>query len=132
MKTTISTLAILILMTRMLIACNPAAADLLQIGEQEAGKTIEMKTGDTLVVSLDGNITTGFNWIPAHQNPALLEQVGDTEVTPANDELGAPGKIVLKFKAAAQGETTLHLDYKRAWEQNTAPEKTYEVTVVVK
>ena len=91
-----------------------------------------MKTGDTLVVSLEGNITTGYNWVPAPQNPALLEQVGDTEVTPANDKLGAPGKIILKFKAAAQGKTTLHLDYKRAWEQNTAPEGTYEVNVVVK
>ena len=91
-----------------------------------------MKTGDTLLIELDGNITTGFNWIPAPQDPALLDQVGENEVTPASDLPGAPGKILLQFKAVAQGQTLLHLDYKRSWETNVTPEKTFEVTVVVK
>jgi inhibitor of cysteine peptidase len=132
MKTTISTLIILVLMAGIFVACKPASADTIKIGEQDAGKTIELKTGDTLVVSLDGNITTGFNWIPAPQNPALLEKVGDTEVAPVDDKLGAPSKIVLQFKANAKGQAILHLDYKRSWEENTAPEKTFDVTVVVK
>jgi hypothetical protein len=33
----------------------------IRIGEQDAGKTIELKTGDTLLVSLDGNITTAVS-----------------------------------------------------------------------
>jgi predicted secreted protein len=132
MKTTISTLMVLALMAGILIACMPAAADPINIGEQDANKTIELKTGETLVVSLDGNITTGFNWVPGSQNPALLKQVGEAEVTPASNLLGAAGKIVLKFEAAAKGQTILHLDYKRPWEQNTPPEKTFEVIVVVK
>ena len=133
MKTTISTLMLLLLLTAgILTACKPATDDMIQIGEQDAGKTITLKTGDTLVVSLDGNMTTGFNWVPAPQNPVLLKQVGEPEVTPDSSELGAPGKIVLKFEAAAKGQTILHLDYKRPWEENTAPEKVFDVTVVVK
>ena len=102
------------------------------VTEQEAGKTITLKTGETLAIELDGNITTGFDWIPAPQDPALLEQVGKPEVTPESDLPGAPGKIVLQFKAVAQGQTLLHLDYKRSWETDVAPEKTFEVAVVVK
>jgi len=40
--------------------------------------------------------------------------------------------ITLKFKAVSQGQVLLHLDYKQPWENEVAPEKTYEVTVVVK
>jgi inhibitor of cysteine peptidase len=102
------------------------------IGQPDAGRTISLKTGDTLLIELDGNITTGFNWIPAPQYPALLSQVGDNQVTPESNLPGAPGRIVLQFKAVAQGQTLLHLDYRRSWETGVAPEKTFEVTVVVK
>ena len=122
---------IFVLFVGSLAACQPAANS-IKIGEQDAGKTITLKTGDTLIVELDGNITTGFNWIPALQDPALLDQVGENEVTPASDLPGAPGKILLQFKAVAQGQTLLRLDYKRSWETNVTPEKTFEVTVVVK
>jgi inhibitor of cysteine peptidase len=104
----------------------------LKIGAPDAGETVTLKTGDTLLIELDGNITTGFNWIPAPQDPVLLEQVGESEVTPASDLPGAPGKILLQFKAVARGQAVLRLDYKRSWETNVAPEKTFEVTVVVK
>lgn len=57
--------------------------------------------------------------------------MGEAEVTPVTGQLGAPGKIVLQFKAIAQGQTPLHLDYKRARETEVAPVKTFEVTVVV-
>lgn len=131
MKTTISTAIFLTLVALLLVGCT-AAAGPMQISEQDAGKTIEMKTGDILVVSLEGNITTGYNWVPAPQTPELLKQVGETEVTPTSDLVGAPGQIVLKFEAVAAGQTVLHLDYKRPWETNVRPEKTFEVTVVVK
>lgn len=132
MRKPVITLMTLVLMMGIVAACKSASAESITIGDQDAGKTVELKVGDTLVVSLDGNITTGFNWVPAPQDPVLLEQVGEAEATPDSDQLGAPGKIVLHFKAIAQGQTNLHLDYRRPWEEDTAPEKTFEVTVIVK
>jgi inhibitor of cysteine peptidase len=132
MKTAISALMVLLLGLGLIMACTPAAQDSLKIGEQDAGKTVTLKMGDTLVVSLEGNVTTGFNWVPAPQEPALLQQVGEPEVTPVSDLVGASGTIVLKFKAAAAGQTLLRLDYKRPFEQDTPPVKTFEVTVIVK
>ncbi len=131
MKKIFFAVMIFVLLVGSLAACQ-SASGLVKIGEQDAGKTITLKTGDTLIVGLDGNITTGFNWIPAAQNPVLLSQVGDAEVTPESNRIGAPSKIVLTFKAVTQGQTLLHLDYKRSWETNVAPEKTFEVTIVVK
>ncbi|PWB76193.1 MAG: hypothetical protein C3F07_03905 [Anaerolineales bacterium] len=132
MKARTSTLTILVLLVGVLAACKTSSANTITLSEQDAGKTVELKTGDTLVVSLEGNPTTGFNWIPAAQDPMLLEQAGDAEFIPANDQLGSPGKILLKFNATTKGQTNLHLDYKRSFEENVSPEKTFDVTVIVK
>lgn len=132
MKTRIATLIIVILIVGVLASCNTNSTNTVNFSEEDAGKTIEVKAGDILVFSLEGNITTGYNWISAPQNPVLLEQVGDIEVTPASDAIGAPGMITLKFKAVEKGQTALRLEYKRSWEEGVAPEKTFEVTVVVK
>jgi inhibitor of cysteine peptidase len=113
-------------------AKNTTLPEPVKISQPDAGKTISLKTGDTLLIELDGNITTGFNWIPAAQDPVLLSQVGGNQVTPESNLPGAPGRIVLQFKAVAQGQTRLRLDYKRSWETGVAPEKSFEVTVVVK
>lgn len=130
MKTAFFSMTILVLLAGSLVACQ-STAEPIKIGEQDAGKTITLKTGDTLLIELDGNTSTGFNWIPAAQNPILLNRVGETEVTPESDQPGAPGKVVLQFEAVSQGQTLLHLDYKRAWEAEVEPEKIFEVTVVV-
>ena len=130
MKTIVSVLMFLALLAGSLAACQ-STGDSFKISAQDAGKTITIKTGDTLTVELEGNITTGFNWIPAPQDPVLLNQSGEPEAVPESDRLGAPGKIVLQFEAVAQGQTVLHLDYKRPWEAGVDPEKSFEVTVVV-
>jgi inhibitor of cysteine peptidase len=129
MKKTLYSLIILVLLAGSLAACQ--AAKPLTIGAQDAGKTITIKNGDTLVVELEGNITTGYTWVPAAQDPQLLTQVGEAEVTPESDAIGAPGMIVLTFQASATGQTVLHLDYKRPWETDVEPIQTFEVTVVV-
>ena len=132
MKTTFfAVLMLTALLVGSLTACQ-TTAEPLTIREQDAEKTITLETGDTLFVELGGNITTGFNWFPAPQDPILLNQVGEAEVIPESDLVGAPGKIVMQFKAVAQGQTVLHFDYKRSWETDEAPEKSFEVTVVVK
>jgi inhibitor of cysteine peptidase len=131
MKTTINALMILTLLAVSLAACQSSNRS-TKLSEQDAGKTITLNTEDTLIIELDGNITTGFDWIPAPQDPVLLDLLGESNVTPESDLLGAPGKIVLQFQAVAPGETVLHLDYKRSWETDVAAEKSFEVTVVVK
>lgn len=129
MKKRLYSLIIPILLAGSLAACQ--AAKPLTIGAQDAGKTITIKNGDTLVVELEGNITTGYTWVPAAQDPELLTQVGETEVTPESDAIGAGGMIVLTFRANATGQTVLHLDYERPWESDVEPIQTFEVTVIV-
>ncbi len=113
------------------IAGCQSAPESITISEQNAGETIFLGTGDTLVVSLDGNPTTGFNWAAAPQDPVLLQQVGETEFRPESDLTGAPGKVMLRFEAVAPGQTLLRFGYGRSWESEETPARSFEVTVTV-
>jgi inhibitor of cysteine peptidase len=118
----------------VLVGCSPARANAktVTLTDADAGKTIELQKGNLLVVTLDGNITTGFNWEMVPQTPAVLQQQGEPEATPDSSALGSGGKISLKFQAVQTGQASLTLIYHRSFEKDVPPEKTFEVTIVVK
>ena len=124
-------LLISVLLSTAASACAASAVE-HPLTAANANQTIEVNVGDTLVVELEGNPTTGFTWEAVELDQAVLEQVGEPEFTAQSDLLGAPGVIVLRFKANGPGQTLLKLVYRRPWEQDVPPEETYEVTIVVK
>jgi len=77
-------------------------------------------------------MTTGYTWEMLPQDPVVLRQVGTAEVTPDSSALGAGGKIALKFAAVQTGQAPLQLVYRRSFEKDVAPAKTFEVNVNVK
>lgn len=98
---------------------------------EDEGTTVYLKTGDELLVTLEGNPSTGYTWILAPAESTLLEQVGETEFKPEIDLTGAPGEITLRLKAVATGEQTIRLIYIRPWETGAEPLDTFEFTVIV-
>ena len=95
---------------------------------------IALVRGQTLVVTLDANITTGFRWEAIAGFEPTLMQVGTADyVAPVSPpaEVGAPGTMTFRFRAANAGTTTLEFAYRRPFELNVAPAKTvrYDVTV---
>ncbi len=122
--------ALMVLTGIVLAGCTGNAPRTLT--EKDAGKIIELQQGDTLLVALEGNMTTGYTWLMQPANHPLLEQVGEPQVTPSSQLIGAGGVIALRFKAVNSGQAALRLVYARPWETDVLPEKTFEVTVVVK
>jgi inhibitor of cysteine peptidase len=97
----------------------------------DAGLQIQMKMGETLTVTLEGNPTTGFNWLLDPALKAKWTQVGEPVAVPASDALGASAMITLKFQAVQPGVAPFKLVYARSWEKDVKPEKIFEATVVV-
>jgi len=102
------------------------------VSEADAGKTIQLKKGELMDVSLEGNLTTGFTWEVLVQDPVLVEQVGEPEYNPDSEKFGSPGNITLHFKAISTGQTTLKLGYHRPWEKDVEPERNFEFSLIVK
>ena len=113
----------------ILVACGPANQVKLDAGDD--GSQVELQVGQKLVVSLEGNPTTGYTWEAADLDEKVLRQVGEAEFKADSGATGAGGTQTLRFEAVNSGQTTLKLAYLRPWE-DAAPEKTFSVQVVVR
>lgn len=124
---------VMILLAGLLLgACQRAGGGNVQIGEQDAGKTVELRAGQKLVVVLEGNPTTGYTWeTQPGLDESVLKPAGEPEFKPDSNAVGSGGKMTMTYEGLKPGEVTLTLLYHRPWEQNVDPLEVYEVTVKV-
>lgn len=119
------------------IGCNadiaPPGPDIMVIGAQSNGETINMAVGCTLELTLDSNPTTGYAWHTQTQPDASLLQVKEEYIGPAKDDkiTGAGGQNKWTMKALKAGTTRLELVYKRDSESSPS-DKNYAVTILIK
>lgn len=82
----------------------------------DSGKSIEVQSGDTVIVRLDENPTTGFQWAIDKSNDAILT-LQNSDYAPASDsKVGSGGQRVFTFKAQSTGAVDLQLKLWRQWE----------------
>jgi inhibitor of cysteine peptidase len=115
----------------LLAALAGCSSKTVKVDDSMNGQTITVKQGETIVVTLAGNPTTGFGWTVKDLDTTILSQIGDYSYKADSNLIGAGGVFTYQFKAEAAGTTTLKLDYARSWETDVAPEQTFAVTVVV-
>jgi inhibitor of cysteine peptidase len=122
------TLAVLFILVTACISSkqvNLTAAD--------KGSQVKVKVGGLIVINLDGNPSTGYNWEAKDLDTTLFEQVGDSTFISSNPgSVGSGGTLTLTFKALKAGTATLTLVYHRPWETGSDPIDTFAVTVTVK
>ena len=129
MKKLIKVFVLISLLLAALTACGSANEVKLDAGDN--GSQVELNTDQTLVISLDGNPTTGYTWEVAELDKGVLVQVGETEFEPDSDAVGAGGMQVLRFEVVNSGQTDLELVYHRSWEDED-PADTFSVQMVVR
>ena len=107
----------------------------VQAGAGEDNQQIQLKAGQTLVVRLESNITTGYSWEIAKLD-GVLRSSGEPEYqapeASSAQRVGAGGSQVFRFQASGAGSADLQLAYRRPWEKDTPPARTYHLTVIVK
>ena len=94
--------------------------------------TINATVGKELVITLDANETTGYEWQLAGMVDDSLIKPVSSEYVPDNTGLvGSGGKSIWTFKAVQAGKTQLSFKYIRSWEKDTPPAKkaTYIVDI---
>ncbi|HOO78625.1 MAG TPA: protease inhibitor I42 family protein [bacterium] len=95
--------------------------------------TIRVRPGETFVIKLDSNITTGFQWsMPEPPDPGVVDFL-EKDYIPSDTgkRAGGGGREEWKFRAAGTGETTIDLIYSRSWELGVPPARTAAYRVVV-
>jgi inhibitor of cysteine peptidase len=104
----------------------------LRVDASADGTTVYLKQGAELVVSLESNPSTGFDWKVVESLPAQLTLKDDTfESSATPGVVGAGGTHVFTYTAAAFGTGDLDLEYVRSWEKGVPPERAMRITAVV-
>ena len=77
-------------------------------------------------VKLEGNPSTGFEWIYELSNPAVIKEVSYEYIGYQEDDevVGVGGVFVFGFAGITEGETKICFSYLRTFEKDIPPEKT--------
>ena len=110
-------------------AASNNGGDVTRLTVGDNGKTITVKAGQRIEISLAGNPTTGFTWNDKTAGD-VLSLSGKVSHRAGGPALGAPGMSTASYLANKTGKVEIVLEYKRVFEQKP-PLKTFKVTVTV-
>ncbi len=101
--------------------------------ESDNGRDIDLSTSNTLIVKLSSNPSTGYAWsVAGDPAPLKLQKSTFRKSKAKNGMVGASGTAVFQLTASSAGMTNLTLVYRRSWEYNVPPMKTFTVRVNVR
>jgi len=122
--------SVLILSALIFSGCGPTKE--IKLDASANGRQIDLQKGQTLVITLESNPTTGFRWEVVELEESILRQMGEPEFQSESDLPGAGGTETWRFKATNAGQTALQLVYRRPWEEGEEPLETFSLQVVVR
>jgi len=124
-------LFLFLLMMLAMSACS--AGRTVQVNDADNGSTVELKTGDTLIITLEGNPTTGYQWELVPSQDGGMQLQGEPEYVAAKTKLvGSGGVYHFTFRAENKGSTRIVLKYYRSFEPaDTPPISTYSLNISV-
>lgn len=105
-----------------------APAETIVVGEEDDGREVSLRRGDTLVVRLEARLGTGYGWRVVRADARRLRPLGDS-IEPGRAGEGEAEFQVFRFKARTRGAAAVVLHYKRPWEKEHAKAFTVRVRV---
>ena len=101
------------------------------VTESDRHSKVEIRVGQELRVELRAQLGTGYSWqVDSDSTDLLVQKASRSESSTALP--GKPEMQVIVLKAIHAGHGTLKLDYRRPWEKDVAPTKTFVLYVTVK
>jgi inhibitor of cysteine peptidase len=123
---------IAVLLAVLVLVAGCGTSKEVKLDANDNGRQVELKKGQTLVLALESNPTTGYTWETVEPEEPVLAQKGEVEFKSESDLLGAGGVQTLRFEAVRAGQTDLKLVYHRPWEESVEPLETFSVQVTVR
>ena len=104
----------------------------LTLSEKDNDTKVKLARGETLLLKLPMQGGTGYTWVVGKADDEKLKAIGKpTAEKPAKPRPGATVIQVFRFEAAAPGSSRLEMWYKRPFEKDKKPAKTFSVNVEI-
>lgn len=123
-------------------AAVPPPAKKMQVSPEwdvnttQVGEERELAVGAFLDIELPANASTGYGWEVKEDGQPVLRQVPAPEpaaaAEPPRPMPGAGGLSRWRFVAVQPGSASLHLVYRRPWENDAPPAREVRYRVVVR
>jgi inhibitor of cysteine peptidase len=88
---------------------------MLPLVETDNDRTVEVRLGDVVRITLPENASTGYRWTIDRYDEDIIEALGSEPRYPAGD-VGSGGEIAFNFKAKKAGSGEIALKHWRHWE----------------
>jgi predicted secreted protein len=92
---------------------------------------IESSPGDKFSIQLDAIPAAGYEW-HVQIDESIVRLIDRRFTTPSPDVIGAGGLETFTFEPISEGETVLHMHYKRVWEAEPVEECTFRLHIIAK
>ncbi len=102
----------------------------MQFDETANGSAVEIPTGEEFDLSLPETQTAGYRWTLKNSAEPTCRLLRES-FQPASRKTGGSGTHTWLFRAGVSGACSLTLEYRRSWESNAEPARTFGMTVRV-
>ena len=103
----------------------------ITLTDADAGRTVAVDSGDTIVLRLEENPTTAYLWQIEQLDSGVLEKVSDDYQIAGGSGIGGGGERTLVFRAINAGTSPLRLKSVQQWAPDN-PSSVFSVTIEVR
>src|SRR5512139_2495516 len=100
------------------------------LAEHDNGRTVEFRVGDTVLLLLHENATTGYRWALDPPDAGLV-CVHEARYLGGSAAVGSPGVVEWQFDAKAPGTAVIRLKLWRHWEGEKSVRERFTVTLTI-
>jgi predicted secreted protein len=119
--------------TALSAADTKNAESTVNVTEADNGKDIDLTTAQTLQIKLKSIAGTGYAWtLDGDPAPLKLVKQFSQHNKSTSGRAGAPSFSVFQLKAGSAGLANVTFVYRRSWEYNVPPAKTFSLRVNVR
>jgi predicted secreted protein len=102
------------------------------ITQQDQGGTFEAYEGDEIVIRLEENLTTGYQWEMEAIDSPVLELLDSEYSSDPEILMGSGGTRTLRFRAKSSGSQQVRLSLRRSWDPEDVAVERFDVNIGVK
>ena len=101
------------------------------LSEKDVGSEVTLRENQVLVIRLEANPSTGYEWAPKDFDVNILAQdlASMPQYEGLSEHLGAPARQIVRFYCIGVGRTVLSLAYRRPWQRDIPPRAMFSATV---
>lgn len=101
------------------------------ITPSDQGRTFEANQGELIVIRLEENPTTGYQWEVGAVDSQIIEFLDSHYSTTPGTGIGGGGTRAFRFRAKLSGRGQIQLRLRRSWEPVDAAIECFEVNIRV-